>query len=46
VKICAACSAILPAINSIGFLKNHGVFYDYTMADFDREQETLSSLGF
>jgi hypothetical protein len=29
-----------------GFLKDHGVFYDYTMVDFDREQETLSRLGF
>jgi hypothetical protein len=29
-----------------GFLKNHGVFYDYTMDDFNREQETLSRLGF
>ena len=29
-----------------GFLKDHGVFYDYTMDDFNREQETLSRLGF
>jgi hypothetical protein len=29
-----------------GFLKDHGVFYDYTMEDFEREQETLSRLGF
>jgi Uncharacterised protein family (UPF0175) len=29
-----------------GLLKNHGVFYDYPMEDFEREQETLSRLGF
>ena len=29
-----------------GFLKSHGVFHDYTMDDFNREQETLSRLGF
>ena len=29
-----------------GFLKDHGIFYHYTMEDFDREQESLSRLGF
>ncbi len=29
-----------------GFLKAHNVFEDYTMEDFEREQEALKSLGF
>jgi hypothetical protein len=29
-----------------GFLKAHNVYEDYTMEDFERERETLKSLGF
>jgi hypothetical protein len=29
-----------------GFLKSHGIYADYTMEDFERERETLKSLGF
>jgi hypothetical protein len=29
-----------------GFLKAHGVYEDYTMADLEREQESLRQLGF
>jgi len=29
-----------------GFLKAHNVYEDYTMEDFEREQEALKSLGF
>lgn len=29
-----------------GFLKSHGVYEDYTMADFDREREALRQSGF
>ena len=29
-----------------GFLKSHNVYEDYTMEDFEREQEALRSLGF
>ena len=29
-----------------GFLKSHDVYEDYTMEDFEREQEALKSLGF
>ena len=29
-----------------GFLKSHGVYEDYTMEDFEREREALTSLGF
>ena len=29
-----------------GFLKAHNVYEDYTMEDFEREQEALRSLGF
>lgn len=28
-----------------GFLKAHGVFEDYTMADLDRETQALDRLG-
>ena len=28
-----------------GFLKAHNVYEDYTMEDFEREQEALKSLG-
>jgi hypothetical protein len=29
-----------------GFLKAHGVYEEYTMADLEREQESLRRLGF
>jgi hypothetical protein len=29
-----------------GFLKQHGVFIEYTMADFEQEREELRRLGF
>ncbi len=29
-----------------GFLKGHSIFEDYTMADLDRERESLARLGF
>ena len=29
-----------------GFLKQRGIFHDYTMADLERDQETLDRLGF
>jgi Uncharacterised protein family (UPF0175) len=29
-----------------GFLKERGIFHDYTLADLDREQETLDRFGF
>ena len=29
-----------------GFLKAHNVYEDYTMEEFEREQEALKSLGF
>jgi Uncharacterised protein family (UPF0175) len=29
-----------------GFLKAHNVYEDYTLDDFNREQEALKSLGF
>ncbi|HTW72149.1 MAG TPA: UPF0175 family protein [Acetobacteraceae bacterium] len=29
-----------------GFLKERGIFHDYTMADLQRDQETLDRLGF
>jgi hypothetical protein len=29
-----------------GFLKEHGVYEDYTMADLQRERESLKQLGF
>jgi predicted HTH domain antitoxin len=29
-----------------GFLKERGIFHDYTQADLEREQETLDRLGF
>ena len=28
-----------------GFLKDHGVFHDYTMEDLERERETFRRLG-
>jgi hypothetical protein len=28
-----------------GFLKAHGVYHDYTLADLDREQEAFARLG-
>jgi hypothetical protein len=28
-----------------GFLKSHGIFRDYTMADFERERAALKRLG-
>lgn len=28
-----------------GFLKSHGIFHDYTMADFERERSALKRLG-
>ena len=28
-----------------GFLKAHGLFEDYTLADLDRERQTLDRLG-
>jgi hypothetical protein len=28
-----------------GFMKAHGVYQDYTMADLERERETLARLG-
>ncbi len=29
-----------------GFLKQRGIFHDYTLADLERDQETLDRLGF
>lgn len=29
-----------------GFLKSHGVYEDYTIADFEQEREALKQLGF
>ena len=29
-----------------GFLKERGIFHDYTLADLEREQESLDRLGF
>ena len=29
-----------------GFLKSHGVFQNYSLEDFERERESLQSLGF
>ena len=29
-----------------GFLKDHGVLYEYTLEDFEREREGLRRLGF
>ena len=28
-----------------GFLKSHGVYHEYTLADLEREQEALDRLG-
>jgi len=35
----------LARIQIDGFLKSHGVFHDYTMADFELERDTLKRLG-
>jgi hypothetical protein len=35
----------LARIQLDGFLKSHGVFHDYTRADFERERATLKRLG-
>ncbi len=33
-------------VNQIdGFLKDHGVYHEYTMEDLERDRETLSRLG-
>ncbi len=29
-----------------GFLKQRGIFHEYTLADLEREQETLDRLGY
>jgi hypothetical protein len=35
----------LARIQMDGFLKSHGIFYDYKMADFERERAALKRLG-
>jgi len=35
----------LARIQADGFLKAHGIFHDYTMADFERERAALKRLG-
>jgi hypothetical protein len=35
----------LARIQMDGFLKSHGIFHDYTMADFERERAALKRLG-
>ena len=35
----------LARIQIDGFLKSHGVFCDYTMADFERERAALKRVG-
>jgi hypothetical protein len=35
----------LARIQIDGFLKSHGVFHDYTMADFERERAAMMRLG-
>ena len=35
----------LARIQIDGFLKSHGIFHDYTMADFERERAALKLLG-
>jgi hypothetical protein len=35
----------LARIQADGFLKSHGVFHDYTMADFERERAALKRLA-
>ncbi len=36
----------LEALNDIdGFLKSHGVFEEYTLAEFEREQQAFDRLG-
>jgi hypothetical protein len=35
----------LARIQADGFLKSHGIFHDYTMADFERERTALKRLG-
>ena len=35
----------LARIQMDGFLKSHGIFYDYTMEDFERERAALKRLG-
>ncbi len=35
----------IPRILLDGFLKSHGVFHQYTMADFERERAALKRLG-
>jgi hypothetical protein len=35
----------LARIQIDGFLKSHGIFHDYTMADFERERAALKRLG-
>ena len=34
----------LARIQADGFLKSHGIFHDYTMADFERERAALKRL--
>ena len=36
----------LARIQIDGFLKSHGIFQDYSLEDFERERESLESLGF
>ena len=35
----------LARIQADGFLKSHGVYHDYSMADFERERAALKRLG-
>ena len=35
----------LARIQIDGFWKSHGIFHDYTMADFERERAALKRLG-
>lgn len=36
----------LARIQLDGFLKSHGIYDDYTMADFEKERAAWKSLGF
>ncbi len=35
----------LARIQADGFLKSHGIFHDYTLADFERERAALKRSG-
>jgi hypothetical protein len=35
----------LARVQADGFLKSHGIFHDYTMANFERERAALKRLG-